>query len=622
MIYYNDNIKKYVELNNIKLDIEEYGIYLITGENGCGKTTLLEQILFDNDNSHFIFYNESEKKTFKKNKHNLFAYVSQNTPYLRMCVKDYIVKMNSNIDKEQIVKFLDRFSLPNSILDEKFCDLSGGEQKKITIITAFLKDTPYIFLDEPTNYMDGTSVRNFAAILEEEAINKRIIIITHDPRLTIKCKKEIIIENRNVISKHDCDNACLNTINARIPNNAKPSLMVLLMKYSMNLEYILVCVMVCVVLVAVLLLTNISFDESIGNATGKYNNSIFIYYTGGGHDSLNETYERAEHIHVNKSDYEKYISYKDISKIAESKIIKEIFIPDNCYIDKLKNCIEQGKTDNKSVFACPNNYIIQYLDVFGDLFALSYTVGAIPQDGKREVAISPHLLIEYYGYNEETVNDAIGDIIVIEDYQYVIVGFCYYDIIVVSYQKDCNYGFYCYDKNSYEKFCDEQMNYIHEIDGFDAVNDILILVDDCNEKKLLDYLIEYYPSNCYLSKYFELSFFKQQKFEVFRKWLIINIIIMMFFSIIIWYIINKSMNYSMNIIYDVGNYYVNRKYMMKKYIIIQFIIFGLIGAMVCYVNRLYSQFYYLTNYYVLLNCLILYIPVFLSCKKGYDEVKK
>lgn len=619
---YNNSIKKYIELENVKLDIEEYGIYKITGGNGCGKTTLLEQILFDDDTSHFYFCNGDEQKTFEKNKYNLFSYVSQNTPNLKMRVKEYIVKMNSCIDKEQILLYMNRFKLPNSILDEKFCNLSGGEQKKISFISALLKDTPYIFLDEPTNYLDGDSVKTLSAILEEEAKNKRIIVITHDPRLILEYKREIKIENGNVIEEYYCDNENSETVNARIPNNSKPSLMALFWKYTKNFENVLVCVMVLVVLVATLLLTGISFDESIGEATGKYNNSIFVYYTGGGHDSINERYERAENIHVNERDYEKYISFDDISKIAENEIIKEIFIPDICYINKLKNCIEQGVTDNTSLFSCPNDYIQQYSDTFGDLFALYFTEGAIPQDGKREVAISPNLLIEYYGYDEETVKDAIGDFIIIDDCKYVVVGFCYYDIIVVSYQKDCNYGFYCYNKNSYERFYEKQKNYIQEIDGDDALTDILLLVDDSNEKKLLDYLILNYPSDCYISKYFELSFYKQQKIEVFRKWLIINVIIMIVFSLIVWCIINKSMKYNMSVIYDIGNYYVNRKHMMKIYMIIQFIIYVLMVITVCFVNRQYLHFYYLTNFYVLLNGLILSIPIFLSCKKGYDEVKK
>ena len=56
--------KKFIKIDNVELSFERNGFYIIKGENGTGKTTLIENVVFDKDISHFTFENENEREMY------------------------------------------------------------------------------------------------------------------------------------------------------------------------------------------------------------------------------------------------------------------------------------------------------------------------------------------------------------------------------------------------------------------------------------------------------------------------------------------------------------------------------------------------------------------------------
>ena len=63
-------------------------------------------------------------------------------------------------------------------------NLSGGQCQLISLTRAILKDSPIVFLDEPSNNLDNLSVDRLKNILLSWANrNKLVLVITHDKRL-------------------------------------------------------------------------------------------------------------------------------------------------------------------------------------------------------------------------------------------------------------------------------------------------------------------------------------------------------------------------------------------------------------------------------------------------------
>ena len=72
--------------------------------------------------------------------------------------------------------------LPNGIhtvIGEKGTYLSGGEQQRITIARAVLKNAPILILDEATAFADPDNETKVQAAFEELSKNKTLIMIAH-----------------------------------------------------------------------------------------------------------------------------------------------------------------------------------------------------------------------------------------------------------------------------------------------------------------------------------------------------------------------------------------------------------------------------------------------------------
>jgi putative ABC transport system ATP-binding protein len=87
-------------------------------------------------------------------------------------------------------------------LDVIVKNLSGGEQQRVAIARANINDPKIIIADEPTANLDEKLSIHFLQILKElKALNKTIVIATHDP-LFFNLEfidKEVEINNGNIL---------------------------------------------------------------------------------------------------------------------------------------------------------------------------------------------------------------------------------------------------------------------------------------------------------------------------------------------------------------------------------------------------------------------------------------
>jgi len=85
-----------------------------------------------------------------------------------------------------------------TIVGERGASLSGGQRQRVAIARAFLKDAPFLILDEATSHLDALSEHTVHKALNLLKTNRTTIIIAH--RLsTIRDADRIIVINEGRI---------------------------------------------------------------------------------------------------------------------------------------------------------------------------------------------------------------------------------------------------------------------------------------------------------------------------------------------------------------------------------------------------------------------------------------
>ena len=107
---------------------------------------------------------------------------------------------NDNQVLNDIVKLLKI----ESIYDRLFSELSDGQKQKVLLARALVQEPRFLFLDEPTTYLDIPSKIELMKILKFISVEKKmgVFFSTHDLNLVKETVDEIwLIDNQGVLHK-------------------------------------------------------------------------------------------------------------------------------------------------------------------------------------------------------------------------------------------------------------------------------------------------------------------------------------------------------------------------------------------------------------------------------------
>jgi ATP-binding cassette subfamily B protein len=93
----------------------------------------------------------------------------------------------------------------NTVIGEKGTYLSGGEQQRITIARAVLKDAPILILDEATAFADPDNETKVQAAFDEMSKDKTLIMIAHRLSTVKNADKIFVMDDGKCVEsgKHD-----------------------------------------------------------------------------------------------------------------------------------------------------------------------------------------------------------------------------------------------------------------------------------------------------------------------------------------------------------------------------------------------------------------------------------
>lgn len=189
--------KKYGELfalRDVDLTLPNKGLVAIYGENGCGKTTLLNLLsTLDVDYEGEIKYNDTNyKQILPELRRNVVSFVLQENQFISyLNVSDNLMLSSEREDIDEILQELERYNIGEK-KNENPKNLSGGQRQRVSLIRGLMKPSEMLLVDEPTSSLNEEMEQLVFERLQEVSKEKLVIIVSHNIAL-IRTYSDLII---------------------------------------------------------------------------------------------------------------------------------------------------------------------------------------------------------------------------------------------------------------------------------------------------------------------------------------------------------------------------------------------------------------------------------------------
>ncbi len=166
-------------LKGLNIDFKPQSVTAVLGPNSSGKTTLMKallgMVLPDKGEIWIDKLDVRKESDYRK----LIGYLPQIARFPENITVRELFEMisklrNAPANSETLVDYFDL----KPFLNKRLGHLSGGTRQKVNIVQAFMFDTPYLFLDEPTAGLDPLSLIKLKDLINAEKKKGKTILIT------------------------------------------------------------------------------------------------------------------------------------------------------------------------------------------------------------------------------------------------------------------------------------------------------------------------------------------------------------------------------------------------------------------------------------------------------------
>ena len=178
-------------LDNVSFSIKQGEHVALVGPSGSGKTTMAELLVrfFDVTDGEISIGGVNVKDLPSAYLMEQVSFVFQDSRLIKKSILENVRMGKPDASEEEVIEALKKAQcmdiiekLPNGIqtvIGEKGTYLSGGEQQRITIARAILKNAPILILDEATAFADPDNETKVQAAFDEMSKDKTLIMIAH-----------------------------------------------------------------------------------------------------------------------------------------------------------------------------------------------------------------------------------------------------------------------------------------------------------------------------------------------------------------------------------------------------------------------------------------------------------
>lgn len=207
-------------IKDVSFKIKSGQTIAFVGPSGGGKSTLANLIsrFFDPQSGSVKIGGVDVKNIGKEELMNTVSFVFQNSRLVKASILENVRLGKPDATKEEIMEVLKAAQcmdivekLPNgveTVIGTKGVYLSGGEQQRIAIARAMLKNAPIIILDEATAFADPDNEAQVQAAFNQLAKGKTVIMIAHRLSTVANVDCIYVLANGQIVESGSRDELC------------------------------------------------------------------------------------------------------------------------------------------------------------------------------------------------------------------------------------------------------------------------------------------------------------------------------------------------------------------------------------------------------------------------------
>ena len=198
-------------LNDVNLEIEEGEFVFVVGDSGSGKSTLIKLLLKELDPTEGMITINGRKlhtighRQVPKFRRNLgvvfqdFRLLKDRNVYDNVAFAQRVIGASVRESRRRVPQMLSMVGLAAKYKSFPR-QLSGGEQQRVAISRALIKQPKILLADEPNVNLHANNAWEIMKLLEE--INERgttVVVVTHNMEIVRVMNKRVITIKKGVI---------------------------------------------------------------------------------------------------------------------------------------------------------------------------------------------------------------------------------------------------------------------------------------------------------------------------------------------------------------------------------------------------------------------------------------
>ncbi len=197
-------------VNDISFEVEQGQLFAFLGENGAGKSTTINMLstILPKTSGNALIMGHTLGKEDDSIRTSIGIVFQNSVLDGNLTVKQNLLTRGAyyGYRKQEIMEslksFWDEFNL-EEIWNRKYCNLSGGQRRRIDIARALIHRPDILFLDEPTTGLDPMSRRMVWDYINHlrKKDNLTIFLTTHYMEETAEADNVVIMDKGRIIAE-------------------------------------------------------------------------------------------------------------------------------------------------------------------------------------------------------------------------------------------------------------------------------------------------------------------------------------------------------------------------------------------------------------------------------------